>query len=696
MPVDLHANAAYSVLVNAPGIAGLSVSVTPGTGGRFVANANATLRATGTVLPLEIVRVTAVAGDTLTITRLAETDHGASAAALNAAVGWEIFQSATAKTFTDIEALALGGTVTSVGLTAPADLFTVGSSPVVGAGTLTLTKVVQAPNLVYAGPTSGGNAAPTFRALVNADIAGLNATSATLAASATVLATPRAINGVNFDGSAAITVAAAAGTLTGNTLAAGVTASSLTSVGTLATLTVTATIAGSVNGNAATATALQNVRTINTVNFDGTANITVTAAATTLTGATLNATVLASSLTSVGILAAPHMTSPVVDSGGLTITSGSLVVSAGSGNSITGVATAGGATLWTWTPGAHTAVTAEFHHLYKVGVTTTITGGYALQRFVRFGIPTITAGTAQTVATSPTVAIEGAPVAAGSALITRPLALLLQSGGLGLDGNGGLSTTTGPIFQATGTWITGGNATTTKPYVLIEPTGTTSTAWSTAGTGLGINAATGFTGRFVDFQLVAVSKFSVDVNGTVLCGNITANNLVANVAATINNSLNASVNLFTLTQSVAGSGNRVLLTATAGAHTGQTIAESNDVLFNLTASLAFTTGAGTVAALRAFRIRPRTYTAGTAATTFTQAATFAVDGPPIAGSNVVFTNPAVAIWCAGDFRLDSNVANGSVAALFTAASAPTGANTAIQEWFRVVNASGVVRFIPAW
>jgi hypothetical protein len=56
---------------------------------------------------------------------------------------------------------------------------------------------------------------------------------------ATALATARAINGVDFDGTAAITVTAAAGTLTGVTLNSGVTASSLTSVGTLASLTVT-------------------------------------------------------------------------------------------------------------------------------------------------------------------------------------------------------------------------------------------------------------------------------------------------------------------------------------------------------------------------------------------------------------------------------------------------------------------------
>jgi hypothetical protein len=58
------------------------------------------------------------------------------------------------------------------------------------------------------------------------------------ASTATTLATARNINGVSFNGSADITVTAAAGTLSGSTLAAGVTASSLTSVGTLTSLGV--------------------------------------------------------------------------------------------------------------------------------------------------------------------------------------------------------------------------------------------------------------------------------------------------------------------------------------------------------------------------------------------------------------------------------------------------------------------------
>lgn len=61
------------------------------------------------------------------------------------------------------------GTVTSVGLAAPAE-FTVSGSPVTGAGTLTLTKANQAANQVYAGPTTDGPQPPNFRLLVSDDI----------------------------------------------------------------------------------------------------------------------------------------------------------------------------------------------------------------------------------------------------------------------------------------------------------------------------------------------------------------------------------------------------------------------------------------------------------------------------------------------------------------------------------------------
>lgn len=65
-----------------------------------------------------------------------------------------------------------------------------------------------------------------------------------------------------------------------------------------------------------------------------------------------------------------------------------------------------------------------------------------------------------------------------------------------------------PPMSLTGTWFTGGLASTTKPQLLIEPAGTTSTSWSTAGTGLAVNAASGFTGDLAWFG----------INGTKLVG----------------------------------------------------------------------------------------------------------------------------------------------------------------------------------
>lgn len=63
-----------------------------------------------------------------------------------------------------------GGTVTSVGLSMPS-IFSVSGSPVTSSGTLSASLATQSANQIFAGPASGSSAvAPTFRALVAADI----------------------------------------------------------------------------------------------------------------------------------------------------------------------------------------------------------------------------------------------------------------------------------------------------------------------------------------------------------------------------------------------------------------------------------------------------------------------------------------------------------------------------------------------
>ncbi len=115
------------------------------------------------------------------------------------------------------------------------------------------------------------------------------------ASTATTLATARAINGVNFNGSAAITITAnTPNTLTRGTYLTGsnFNGGAATTWAVDATTTSTAdkvvardaaqnfaanTITAALAGNASTATTLQTSRTINGVSFNGSANITITA-----------------------------------------------------------------------------------------------------------------------------------------------------------------------------------------------------------------------------------------------------------------------------------------------------------------------------------------------------------------------------------------------------------------------------------
>lgn len=105
-----------------------------------------------------------------------------------------------------------------------------------------------------------------------------NISTGTLGSSRLPIATTGAIGGVKIDGTS-ITItdgvisavaavgAAAAGQLTGSTLAANVTNSSLTSVGTLTNLTVTNPITGSITGSAGSVTAGNIVGTIQSANL---------------------------------------------------------------------------------------------------------------------------------------------------------------------------------------------------------------------------------------------------------------------------------------------------------------------------------------------------------------------------------------------------------------------------------------------
>jgi len=97
----------------------------------------------------------------------------------------------------------------------------------------------------------------------------------------------------------------------------------------------------------------------------------------------------------------------------------------------------------------------------------------------------------------------------------------------------------------------------------------------------------------------------------------------------------------TLTQGVATTGSPAALTVTGGAHTTLTAStEASDVVFNLARTAQFATGA--LATQRALRVMAPTY-AFAGASTLTNAATMAISGPPVAGTNATLTN-TWALW----------------------------------------------------
>jgi len=100
----------------------------------------------------------------------------------------------------------------------------------------------------------------------------------------------------------------------------------------------------------------------------------------------------------------------------------------------------------------------------------------------------------------------GSPAGTGSELQFRSSSSAFGAvTGSSVDGSGNItlaSRWTSSVANASGvssvllsgTWFSGGTSTTTKPALLIEPAGTTSTGWPTTGSALGINCPSGFTG----------------------------------------------------------------------------------------------------------------------------------------------------------------------------------------------------------
>lgn len=302
-------------------------------------------------------------------------------------------------------------------------------------------------------------------------------------------------------------------------------------------------------------------------------------------------------------------------------------------------------------------------------------------------------GTAATVtfSTAATVAISGAPVASTNVTIATPLAFWVESGASQFDGRvviAGTSTNgtpaqfdMAPTAVATGTAklmrITGaantnqtastevidvdfalnrtvqfatGAKTTQRAMVIRPPTYSAvgSTTITTAATlsilgppvnGSNVTITNAYalqvesgTVSFLDTFLAAgTSTFSntVTFNGAVV--------LNRPVSGTINDgSLAAKGVLLSQQAAASGIGDTPMLRLTGGAHTGLTAStELNQVDLAFNQTVQFATGA--LANQRCVYLRAPTY-AFVGSSTLTTAATFAISGAPVAGTNATITN----------------------------------------------------------
>jgi len=284
-----------------------------------------------------------------------------------------------------------------------------------------------------------------------------NITSGTLPAARLPLATTIAVGGVKIDGTS-ITItdgvisavaavgAAAAGQLTGTTLAANVVNSSLTSVGTLTNLTVTNPITGSITGSAGSVTA---------------ANIVGTIQAASLPKATT------------GALGAVR-----IDGTSITIDANGVISSTAGGAAGSGTVNTGTAGNLTYYASSTTAVSPLTSLNWNSGTTTLALTG-------TFSATTLSGSLASSNLTG-TIAAARLPVATTSAVG----GVKVDGSTITIDGNGVISSTASGGGSGTVTSISAGTGITSSTGGAITTTGTLSIDTSVVTTNTGSQTLT--------------------------------------------------------------------------------------------------------------------------------------------------------------------------------------------------------------
>ena len=251
-------------------------------------------------------------------------------------------------------------------------------------------------------------------------------------------------------------------------------------------------------------------------------------------------------------------------------------------------------TLAKWTPAAYTALTASAENIdVDFALNRTVqfaTGALTLQRAAVFRAPTYSAVGASTIANAATLAVDGPPVAGTNATITK---------GWSATFGPVAATTIGAVSNAVGIF---GSSTT---QLVIRNTG---------------NSVEGL------FQAASTSAFVGTTTGHPLAL-ITSNNTRAQWD---------TQGKLVLSPGTTSSGVVADFVLTPAANTGITASTESNV-FRLNTSTRTWATTGTVATQRDFLFTAQTYASASASQTFTDAATVAISGAPIAGSNAVIT-----------------------------------------------------------
>ena len=581
-------------------------------------------------------------------------------------------------------------------------------------------RVTAVTNTAISGLTATNLTAGDFSSKINVgtysiNISG-NAATASSAFNATMLQNARNINGVSFNGTADITVTAAAGTLTGTTLNSGVTASSLTSVGTLSGLTVTGTTNINTSGtsntamgnstgtfaltssgglNVTTGGALTGVASVDTIahsataiTFAGAGTVDVTSAALNLGTSGATSVSLGKSGITTTNSGALTSTQTLTASSGFTLTTGALTFAPTSGT-----INATGLTALTETLSSGTAaVTAPTLNLNTSSTGATAignsTGTFALTS--SGGLNVTTGGALTGVASLDTITTSATALTfagAGTISSTTTSGITLDSGTTGAvnigNGGNGKTITMGNNSGATAINLTTGTGSLTHTSSVATGTG--------ASSAFVFNASSLTSGTALRLTSTTTSGLLFDQNATNTSGTI--DNLAYGAATTLSGAvtglnIDLSTNVTSTTQALTGI-NLLLaadtnidthsdtgLSMTLGATTQNTAASTGNAIGVDISMGALTLTSGT--ALNGYGLRVTTGNVTQTAGSLTE------NGILVDSSNDTFTTGGIinGVKISGPTTLS---AIGTYNSIFLGTSASSSANTVDQATIAVGN-----------